>query len=60
MNALQWLAAGDPAGKMALLQSVWEIRSNPLVQNNLVEGYLKDLNQPELAAQLAGLETVRL
>lgn len=53
MGALQWLASGQPMGQHDLLEALKVSSSNPLLMDNLLNGYLPDLGLLSL------VETIR-
>jgi DNA helicase II / ATP-dependent DNA helicase PcrA len=52
MNAVQMLAHGDPNAEQVFLSAFQNRQANPVLVNNLVNGYLPDLGQNQLVADL--------
>ena len=52
MEAVQWLASGHPIAKQDLLEALKVSNANPSLLNNLLSGYLPDMGQSKLAAEI--------
>lgn len=52
MEAVQWLASGNPIAKHDLLSALKAGNANPVLLQNLLTGYLPDLGYSKLAAEV--------
>ncbi len=52
MGAVQWLASGNPIAQHDLLKALRNGNANPVMMNNLINGYLPDLGLSRLAVAI--------